>query len=243
MIEKCYNKTHNKALRDSNLKGLLINNSLSGVIMTTANNTRNIERGQSRKPKLIYGCGFNSKGRYRAAKGGKNTLAYRTWNAMIQRCYCPKFHEKNTTYVDCVVIDHWLDYQNFAEWFYSHSYSEKGYQLDKDLLFPSNRVYSPETCCFVPQQLNSLLINCGSVRGALPQGVSFRNDTNKFRAQIARDGKNHAIGHFDTVNEAASAYKEAKERHVRNMALKWANRIEWDVFVALMNWRLVEGNQ
>lgn len=53
MLIKCYNKTYNKALRDGNLKGLLINNSLSGVIMTASNNTRHIERGQSRMP-LLY---------------------------------------------------------------------------------------------------------------------------------------------------------------------------------------------
>lgn len=49
----CYNNGYRKALQEWNPVGLLINNSLLGVIMTTSNNTRYIERGQHRMP-LLY---------------------------------------------------------------------------------------------------------------------------------------------------------------------------------------------
>lgn len=46
----CYNKKHNKALRCSNIKGLLITTNCKELAMTAANNTRYRERGQSRMP-------------------------------------------------------------------------------------------------------------------------------------------------------------------------------------------------
>lgn len=49
-MELCYNKKHNKALRDGNLKGLLITTNCKELAMTASNNTRNIERGQSHMP-------------------------------------------------------------------------------------------------------------------------------------------------------------------------------------------------
>lgn len=237
MLNKCYNKTHNKALRDGNLKGLLINNSLSGVIMTASNNTRYIERGQYRKH-LIYGVGFNSRGKHKSKESGKKTDAYMAWHDMIKRCYCSKALKKNPSYIGCSVDRRWHDFQDFADWFYSHLYSSKGYELDKDLLVPDNKVYSPETCCFVPQEVNKLLLNHKAARGRFPQGVCFHKRVGKYIARLNVDGKNQHIGYFFCPNEAYQAYKQTKERYVKNKALEWANRIQWNAFLALMNWTL-----
>lgn len=188
--------------------------------------------------KLIYGVGYNPKGEYAAQINGKNSKAYQTWIDMLKRCYCPKRLKKRVTYKDVYVCEEWHNFQNFADWYFKHPYSDKGYCLDKDLLTPNNKVYSPNGCCFVPIELNSLLLARGNDRGIYPQGVSFRKDTKKLQAYLSTRGKNKRLGYFDTVEDAYQAYKTAKERHVKNMALKWANRIEWDVFVALMSWEL-----
>lgn len=238
MMEKCYNKTYNKALRDGNLKGLLINNSLSGVIMTASNNTRNIERGQSRKPTSYYGIGFNSGGRHVAYIDNNNTKPYQVWMDMLRRCYCPKYHKKRPTYIGCSVDERWHDFQDFADWFYSCSYADKGYELDKDLLALNNKIYSPETCCLIPACLNSLLTSCSNRRGSYPQGVCFYKPLKKYRSQINIDGRVTHLGYFDTIEDAHKIYKTAKEANVKRMALKWRDRIAENVFQALMNWTL-----
>lgn len=238
MMKKCYNKTHNKALRDSNLKGLLINNSLLGVIMTASNNTRNIERGQSSKPHLMYGVAYNSQRKHKATKNGKMLPAYQTWRDMIRRCYCPKVREKHPSYEGCSVDERWHDFQDFADWFHNHPYSSLKYHLDKDILMTGSKVYSPETCCFIPRDLNNLLLDHARARGDCPQGVIFRKDTKKYSSMIRVGGKTKRLGDFNCPYEAHKAYKVFKERYVKNKALEWANRIEWNVFVALMNWSL-----
>ena len=56
------------------------------------------------------------------------------------------------------------------------------YHLDKDILVKGNKVYSPETCCFVPQEINSLLVTSVRSRGDQPIGVSYNKLTQKYEA-------------------------------------------------------------
>ena len=190
--------------------------------------------------KLIFGVGVNSRGKYKSRIDGKVTKAHTAWHNMLRRAYCPKAHAKWPTYVGCSVVEEWLEYQNFAEWFENHEYSNCGYQLDKDLLIPGNKVYAPDRCAFVPRQLNTLLSDHGNARGQYAQGVCFHKRIGKFVASVGVNDKYKHLGCFETELEAYNAYKEAKERHVKNTALKWANSIQWEVFKALMLWELPE---
>lgn len=188
--------------------------------------------------KLIYGVGTNSKGHYKAKRNGKITKSYSTWKSMLRRAYCQKLHAKQPTYIGCSVDKRWLEYQNFANWFESHDYSDCGYELDKDLLIPTNKVYAPDQCVFVPQQLNKLLTDSGATRGQYPQGACFIERRNKFRATICINGKKRHLGYFDTPQEAHQVYKIYKEAYVKEKALEWQDRIANNVFEALMNWKL-----
>lgn len=188
--------------------------------------------------KLILGVATNSKGQYRAAIDGKDTKVYRTWRNMLQRAYCPKYQIKNPAYIGCSVTEEWLEYQEFAKWYESHEYSSYEYELDKDLLIPNNKIYAPDRCVFVPQQLNKLLTDSGAARGQYPQGIYFRKDVNKFVAQIGINGKRKHLGFFNNDLDAYLAYKKAKEAHVKYMANHWQDRIEPVVHHALINWQL-----
>lgn len=48
--------------------------------------------------------------------------------------------------------------ESFYRWMEEVSYPDAGcnYEIDKDILFPMGRVYSPETCCLIPKSLNLL---------------------------------------------------------------------------------------
>ena len=188
--------------------------------------------------KLIYGVGTNSKGTYKAFADGKKTKVYVAWYNMLERVYCPKALVKHPTYIDCSVSDEWLEFQDFASWYENHKYSSYEYELDKDLLIPNNKIYAPDKCVFVPQQLNKLLTDSGAARGEYKQGVSFRKDTNKFQSYISISGKQKKLGCFDNEIDAYNAYKEAKEAHVKYMANLWRDKIEAPVHHALITWQL-----
>lgn len=188
--------------------------------------------------RLIYGVGCNSKTRHKALVGGRPTAAYDKWHGMFQRCYSPRFQKKNPTCIGCVVDEKWHDFQDFADWFNGREYNDIGYQLDKDILVPNNKVYSPDACCLVPSELNSLFVSRAAGRGVLPQGVYLHKVSGKYKAQLNVSSKRLHLGYFDCPNEAYQAYKTAKEAHVKAKAMDWKDRIDPRVFTALMNWRL-----
>ena len=89
--------------------------------------------------------------------------AYNCWHRMIERCHNPKYQETCSTYIGCSICDEWKNFSNFFEW-YKVNYKD-GCELDKDILVKGNKVYSPETCCFVPQEINKILLKGQKKRG------------------------------------------------------------------------------
>lgn len=188
--------------------------------------------------KTFYGIGYNSKRKHPTKNNGKPTYTYMVWYSMFQRCYCKKHLESNPTYNGCTVASEWHDFQDFADWYESQPYSEFGYQLDKDILFPNNKVYSSDTCCLVPRELNMLLADGAARRGGTPQGVTAKKPSGKYRALINIDGKQKHLGYFDCPNKAHQVYKKAKESYIRSKALEWKDRINSKVFDSLVTWSL-----
>jgi hypothetical protein len=95
----------------------------------------------------------------------------RTWYHMLQRAYCEKFKVSYPTYEGVTVTPEWWSRRAFTEWMRGQEW--QGRQLDKDILWPGNKIYAPDKCLFVPREINSLLINAAAVRGAYPEGVSY----------------------------------------------------------------------
>lgn len=158
---------------------------------------------------------------------------------MLERCYSPKYHAKEAPYKDCSVCDEWLTYSNFKRWFDDPDNGyHGGYQLDKDILVKGNKIYSPDTCCFVPQEMNKLLMLRKSRRGVLPIGVAATGCS--YRAQISINGKRFCFGLFTTPEAAFNAYKEAKEQNVKVLAEKYykEGKITERVYNALLDYRV-----
>lgn len=84
---------------------------------------------------------------------GNQTKAYQTWVDMLKRCYKPG--KNDATYKDVFVCKEWHNFQIFCKWFLDN-YKE-GYELDKDLKCPRNKMYSPHTCLMIPSELNKAL--------------------------------------------------------------------------------------
>ena len=165
------------------------------------------------------------------------TDAYNRWHGMLKRCYYSKERTKRRqSYADCVVCSEWLRFSVFKQW-YDANYIE-GCALDKDILVKGNRVYSPETCCFVPQEINGLVIQNKSRRNSYPIGVfpiKYSNRT-KYRASM----NDVYIGTYDTPEEAFQAYKSTKEQYVKERATQYfqEGKITHRVYQALMEYQV-----
>ena len=93
---------------------------------------------------------------------------------MLTRCYSDKYKKKKPTYEDCKVYEELLNFQNFAKWDSENYYEIEGETmcLDKDILVKHNKIYSPETCVYVPNTINVLFTKSDKIRGNTPIGVN-----------------------------------------------------------------------
>ena len=117
--------------------------------------------------KLIHGIGYHGQGIYKSKINGKITKVYQTWKNMMDRCYYENSINNHPTYKNCTVSSKWYCLQSFGKWFEENYNSEtmKGWHLDKDILLKNNKVYGPDTCCFVPMEINNLFTKSNIKRG------------------------------------------------------------------------------
>ena len=68
--------------------------------------------------------------------------AFNVWNSILQRCYYPPIQAKYPSYIGCSVSPEWLLFSGFLKWWKANFH--EGWEIDKDLLFPRNKIYSPD---------------------------------------------------------------------------------------------------
>jgi len=166
--------------------------------------------------KLVYGAGLNDADYITAQQiDGRTVLCptYSKWKDMLKRAYSPTYQLKNPTYKGCTTCTEWLTFSNFARW-YSENVIEC-YDLDKDLKIKGNKLYSPETCLFVPHAINSLLNDSAAARGPYPVGVCYDRSRGKLKVQISIDGKRRTLGRFTTKEAASKVYIKAKNAEMK----------------------------
>lgn len=149
---------------------------------------------------------------------------YQTWRDMLKRCYVNCYDETNKrdmSYRDCIVCNDWIYASKFAEYFFDEKNGYRdGYNIDKDLFAKDGKkLYSPETCCFVPPMINSLISKQKQNRGKYPIGVT-KGKCNKFYSNVSNPitKKQEFIGSYDTVQEAFEAYRKRKREIIKEVA-------------------------
>lgn len=162
---------------------------------------------------------------------------YKLWYSIIRRAYSDVYHNDKPKYKDVSVSEDWLLFSNFYKDIKTVENFEKsitdGWALDKDILFKGNRLYSKDTVCFVPPEINSIFIRANKKDGKVI-GVSKRG--NGFYAVINMFGKQHDLGNFRTEDEAFLAFKNAKENYICGFANKYKLQLANNVYNALINY-------
>lgn len=200
------------------------------------------KKGQLKCPyePRVYGKGYIGEGNYTSRINGKKTKCYETWIDMLKRCYNEKRKVRDSTYENCEVYDKFLCFQNFAKWYNDNYYEIKGEKmcLDKDILFKGNKVYSPETCIFVPNRINVLFIKSNKTRGDCPIGVSYNKSHKKYTSYMNYIDKKIYLGDYKTPEEAFQAYKVAKEKYIKEVADEYKPYIPKELYDAMYRYEV-----
>ena len=201
----------------------------------------NIRNGNVKDPYApsVFSIGIVGN-KYPISEGGTLIKEYMLWTNMLERCYSDTYKKKRPTYKDCEVSENFKSYEYLYEWCQNQvGFANEGWHLDKDLLVKGNKVYSEDSCVFIPQEINNVLTKSTASRGEHLIGVSWHKTKKAFIAQVGKSkGKREYLGSFNTELEAFNAYKQAKEAFIKEQANKWKGKIDNRAYDALMSYKV-----
>lgn len=159
-----------------------------------------------------------------------NTLSGFRYTKMLERCKEGGREQRlHPSYVG--TTSGFRDFQEFVEWSMSqygynvkepHKDKERYYNLEKDILSNGTKVYSPDTCLFVPITINNFLCLNGVNRGEHPIGVWFNKSRNMFESGIRTgERKVNSLGCYSNSLEAHAAWQKAKVQYGRSLCDKY----------------------
>lgn len=166
--------------------------------------------------KLMFGVGINdTKGRIGVCP------FYIKWKNMLSRCYSESYSLKSPTYAGCSVCEEWLTFSRFKAWMQTQDWENK--QLDKDLLYLGNKVYSPETCIFISQKINNFITEKQNSRGKYPIGVTLDQGKYKAKCCYGSSGSQKSLGVYTTPEDAHRAWLSFKLEQAHLLASEEAD--------------------
>lgn len=183
---------------------------------------------------------YNSGGKYKTRNGREKTPHCRLWENIRIRCQILPVREplRFGNYKDVSVCEEWKDFQVFADWFEQVSngpYYHEGWHLEKDLLSGDKKIYSPETCVFLPRLINQRLV-VRTKNNGLPIGVVKQGNKLQVKFVCSHEEFN-MVKFFDLsdVELAGNAYIEQKSKYLKYLANIYKNQLDPRAYDALIN--------
>jgi hypothetical protein len=191
---------------------------------------------------LIYGFGINDANYILRIVKNKKTIwrcpFYTKWEHMLARCYYPPYHKQYPTYIGCSVCPEWRYFSKFRLWMENQKW--EGLELDKDLLVKGNKVYGPDTCCFIPKSINYLFgFKKKKNNLHLPEGVCL-TASGKYRVEINIRPNKRYQKTISTFKEACICALEKKIEAVEYRIISYP---EMDIRVVFALNREINGFQ
>ena len=187
---------------------------------------------ERRKP--IYGWGINDADylvSYRPNPEIRNVQVmcpyYKRWHGMMWRVF-KSYYSKATASYDKTTIDQsFQKFMDFRNWANAQGFGPDNgnlVDLDKDILFMGNNVYSQKTCVFVPKRINNLILTSEGKRKGTLLGTSF--DGKKYTAARNINSKTGYIGRFSTEEQAHKAWQLAKADYMEDSIANYEQESE-----------------
>lgn len=160
---------------------------------------------------------------YSDGHGTKSTTrGGRLWDNLVSRC-SSNYQKRCKSYEG--TENKFADFQSFMEWAileqgYLNKENGRFWQIDKDFL-GCGKVYSEDTCLFLPTEINCLF-NDGSGRNGLLPGVGvYKYNNSKYTASCRVGGVSSYSGLFETEKDAHLEWCRLKTKEVSDLMFKY----------------------
>lgn len=170
----------------------------------------------------VQGIGINDANyKVNRKEGGKIVWRcpfYRKWSHMLQRV-SPSWKALRPSYKEATLHEEWKTFSNFKTWMEKQDW--EGKDLDKDILIPNNKLYSPETCVFVPPTINYFILDKN--RSGYLSGVKWSKTSKCYVSSCSNPllGKLKSLGYFSDELVAHLVWKQYKGSIVPELCLKY----------------------
>lgn len=157
------------------------------------------------------------------------------YDSMKLRCGNQHF----PSYADCSICEEWLNDKNsFYQWAFQNLYNCEIdiLELDKDLFSTGEKLYSPETCCFLPKRINSALVVKKKSYSIYPTGITITG-RGKYASSVSC-GSKKVRKVFDSMDEACKFYVSTKERFIRELADYYKQFLPDRIYTALLEYKV-----
>jgi hypothetical protein len=188
-------------------------------------------KGNVKNPfrRSVYGVGYFGDGPYTSVNSQRQ---YKVWQCMLERCY-NEAHPAHKHYADVEVCGDWHNFQSFAAWCLTQKgFEDKHFEIDKDFMYDGNRLYSPDTCCFIPGVINSFFLN-GRTNGKKGEGLGVgvtETPSGTFRVCLNRV----KLGTFPSQRQAELAFTNYKKYSLWLLASEFKDRLDKKVYERLL---------
>ena len=169
---------------------------------------------------------------------GKQIKEYLLWKSMIVRCYGDKNIDNLKSYLGVSCDKKWLSMSAFIEDLKSIENYEKvineDWAMDKDILEVGNKIYSKDTVCFVPKEINNAFKGLYSNCNKLPSGITKRKGSGSFYVSISINGKTKYLGSFSSLDQAKASFIKARSDNLIDIAARWKGIIADNVYNSII---------
>ena len=181
-----------------------------------------INQTLSKIPKKVYGIGV--------ADYSEDSLpeVKDKWRGILRRSiqfekgYISNKNQKAiSSYSEVTICEEWLTFSNFEKWMLTHNW--EGKDLDKDLL-GNGKHYSPDTCCFLPHQVNIAIQTRENTTEVL--GVSAPDKRGLFRVSTYWKEVRQNSKSFRCIKQAHKYWQENKINSLLRMVDEYYTRDE-----------------
>lgn len=178
-------------------------------------------------------CGKGYVGCAKAVEGDRE--AYVKWANMMQRCYNTKSYQGKAFYEGVTVCEEWMNFSNFKLWYRQNKHDDRKYDLDKDILFQGNTVYSPDTCCLVTHYINTMFEKRND---EMSTTITLNEEINMYEATYCLLGSKKTVGVYTTEEEAKQGIREYKKQHILEIAEKLKGNVPDKLYNAMKAWQV-----
>lgn len=156
---------------------------------------------------------------------------YGRWKGVKSRTNGKKYRWNNSSYHDCTLHPEWENFESFAKWCDENCLNDS-FHIDKDILVKGNKQYGPDTCCFVPPEINQLFTSFNHKANGLPQGVSYDIVNGLYWVTVGKYKK----GYFNTAEEAYAALVETRVNVLNEYVEKYRSELKEHVIRAILSY-------